>query len=325
VLTTRFTQLVGCTVPIQVAPMGAISTPELIGAVTAAGALGMVGTAGMVPDEVNAQLDTVEAVAQGPLGVNMLMPFADAALVESVAPRVKVFDFYHGDPDRALVEIVHGAGTLAQWQVGSVDAAKAAVDAGCDLVAVRGVEGGGRMHGDQPLWSLLNGVLDAVEVPVLAAGGLATARDLAAALAAGADGVRMGTRFVATDESGAHPLYKEAIVAAGADETELVTDFSVFWPNGPEPHRVLRSALEAAHALDGDVVGEMMLFGERQPVPKFAVAPPTVDTTGTIEAFALYAGTSAGAIDRIEPAAEVVRRLGTAAERLLARSYAGSG
>jgi NAD(P)H-dependent flavin oxidoreductase YrpB (nitropropane dioxygenase family) len=254
----------------------------------------------------------------------MLMPFADPTLVETVAPRVKVFDFYHGDPDRALVDIVHAAGALAEWHVGSVDAAKAAVDVGCDLVAVRGVEGGGRMHGDQPLWSLLNGVLDAVDVPVLAAGGLATARDLAAVLAAGADGARMGTRFVATEESGAHPLYKEAIVAAGATDTELVTDFSVLWPNGPEPHRVLRSSLDAARALDEDVVGEMMLFGERRPVPKFAVAPPNVETTGTIEAFAMYAGTSAGAVDRIEPAADVVRRLAADAERLLTRSYAGS-
>jgi nitronate monooxygenase len=324
VLATSFTELVGCAVPIQVAPMGAISTPELIGAVTSAGALGMVGTAGMSPEQVGAQLDAVGALAQGPIGANMLMPFADAAVVEAVAPRVKVFDFYHGEPDRALVDIVHAADTLAGWQVGSVDQAKAAVDVGCDLLAVRGVEGGGRMHGDQPLWSLLNRVLDVVDVPVLAAGGLATARDLAAVLAAGAAGARMGTRFVATEESGAHPVYKEAIVAAGAEDTELVTDFSVMWPDGPEPHRVLRSALDAARALDDDVVGEMMLFGERQPVPKFAVAPPVVGTTGTIEAFAMYAGTSVGAIDRIEPAADVIRRLADGADRLLKRSYAGS-
>ena len=316
-LETAFTRLVGCSAPIQVAPMGAISTPSLIAAVTRAGAFGTIGSAGMSPEQVNAQLDAVLEVARGPVGANVLMPFVDKAVVEAMAHRVRLVDFYHGDPDASLIEIAHSAGALASWQVGSLDHAKAAVDAGCDLVAVRGTEGGGRMHGHQPLWALLNAVLDAVAVPVLAAGGLATERDLAAVLAAGADGARMGTRFVATDESGAHPLFKQAIVDAGADETELVTDFSVLWPDGPQPHRVLRRALEAARALEGDVVGEMMMFGERQPVPKFAVVPPTADTTGSIEAFAMYAGTSVGAIDRIEPAAEVVERLTAGAARLL--------
>jgi nitronate monooxygenase len=316
-LETTFTRLVGCRVPIQVAPMGAISTPDLIAAVSRAGALGMVGSAGMSPEQVTSQLDAVLGVVEGPVGINMLMPFADKAVVEAAAPRVRLFDFYHGDPDPSFVEIVHRAGALAGWQVGSVDEARSAVDAGCDLIAVRGVEGGGRMHGDQPLWPLLNAVLDTVALPVLAAGGLATDRDLAAVLAAGAAGARMGTRFVATDESGAHPLYKQAIVDATAGETELVTDFSVFWPDGPQPHRVLRRALEAARALEGDVVGEMDLFGEKRPIPKFAVAPPTADTTGTIEAFAMYAGISVGMIDRIEPAAAVVERIASGTERLL--------
>ena len=316
-LETAFTRLVGCAAPIQVAPMGAISTPSLIAAASRAGALGMVGTAGMRAEQITPMLDAVLAVARGPVGANMLMPFADEAVIEITAPRVRVFDFYHGAPDPSLVAIVHRAGALASWQVGSVEEAKAAVDAGCDLLAVRGVEGGGRMHGNQPLWPLLNAVLDAVTVPVLAAGGLATARDLAAVLAAGADGARMGTRFVATDESGAHPLYKQAIVAATAADTELVTDFSVFWPNGPEPHRVLRTAVERARSLPGDVVGEGTAFGQRRPIPKFAAAPPTVDSTGTIEAFALYAGVSAGTIDRIEPAADLIDRLVADAERLL--------
>ena len=131
------------------------------------------------------------------------------------------------------------------------------------------------MHGDQPLLPLLNQVLDRVDVPVVAAGGLATGRDLAAMLAAGAAGVRMGTRFVATEESGAHPHYKQAIVDATAEETALVTDFSVLWPNGPEPHRVLTRALEAARR-SPDVVGEAPAGGGRFPVPRFAVLPPTV-------------------------------------------------
>ncbi len=299
--------------------MGAISTPELVAAATGAGAFALIGTAGLTVEQVTAVLDRVEQLTTGRIGANMLMPFVDEAIVEAVAPRVRVFDFYHGPPDPSYVSLVHDAGALASWQVGSVEDARAAVGAGCDLLAARGIEGGGRMHGDQPLLTLLNDVLDAVDVPVLAAGGLATARDVAAVLAMGAAGARLGTRFVATEESGAHALYKQAIVDAGGDETVLVTDFSVLWPNGPEPHRVLRRSLDAAHAITGDTVGEAMLFGEVRPIPKFAVMPPTAGVTGSIEAFAMYAGTSAGSIDAVEPAAVVLARLAEGAAELLGR------
>jgi NAD(P)H-dependent flavin oxidoreductase YrpB (nitropropane dioxygenase family) len=319
VIATRFTELVGCSIPIEVAPMGAVSSPELVAAGSNAGALGMVGTAAMNGDQVTQMLDAVAALTDAPIGANMLMPFLDVAVVEATAQRVKLFDFYHGDPDVKLIDIVHQAGAIAGWQVGSVDEAKAAVDAGCDTIAVRGVEGGGRMHGDQPLWPLLNAVLDALpNVPVLAAGGLATERDLAAVIAAGADGVRMGTRFVATDESGAHPIYKQAIVDARATDTVLCTDFSVLWPNGPEPHRVLRRSVDAAKAIDGDVAGEAMFLGEARPMPKFAIPPPVASSSGNIEAFAMYAGMSVENIDAIEPAAHVIERIVTGAERLLA-------
>ncbi len=315
---TRFTKLVGCTAPIAVAPMGAICSPALIGAATGAGAFAMIGTAGMSAEQVGPMLDAVLAEAKGPIGANMLMPLLDRSVIEVVAPRVRVFDFYHGDPDASLVELVHGAGALASWQVCSLDEAKAAVDAGCDTIAVRGIEGGGRMDGDLPLRPLLDDVLGAVDVPVLAAGGIATGRDLAEVLAAGAAGARMGTRFVATTESGAHPAYKEALVDAKPEDTVLATDFSVLWPPGPQPARVLQRSIDAANALEGDSPGELMAFGERRPVPKFAVPPPTADATGTIEAFAMYAGTSVGAIDGIEPAAAIVRRLVSEAEELLA-------
>jgi nitronate monooxygenase len=316
-ITTRFTELVGCTVPIEVAPMGAVSTPQLVAAAGAAGAFGMIGTTGQSAAQVSALLDAIAELTDAPVGANMLMPFVDEALVEATAPRVKLFDFYHGDPDKKLVELVHAGGAIAGWQVGSLDEAKQAVDAGCDVLAVRGVEGGGRMHGDQPLWPLLNAVLDAVDVPVLAAGGLSTSRDLAAVIAAGADGARMGTRFVATDESGAHPVYKQAIVDADPTDTVLVSDFSAFWPGGPQPHRVLRRSVQAAYAVEGDTVGEAMVFGERRPVPKFAPSPPAGDVSGNIEAFPMYAGMSVYGIDRIEPAAALIGRLVRGAEELL--------
>ena len=161
----------------------------------------------------------------------------------------------------------------------------------------------------------MNAVLDAVAVPVVAAGGIGTARDVAAALVAGAAGVRVGTRFVAASECDAHPEYVAALVAAGAEDTVLTGRFSVMWPDAP--HRVLRSAIAAAETCPDDVVGEMELGGSRQPLPRFAVACPTRTTTGTIAAMALYAGESVGAVRGVMPAADIVHELMDGAERLL--------
>lgn len=322
-LRTAFTDLVGCSVPIQLAPMGAAGSPELAAAVIDAGGMAMLATTLVPVPALRATIDAVKARADGPLGANVLMPFLDEAVVEAIAPHVQLVDFYHRPPKADLVELVHDAGALAGWQVGAVDEAKAAVDAGCDLLVVRGIEGGGRMWGDRSLWPLLDEVLDAVadDVPVLAAGGIGTGRGLAAALAMGAAGVRMGTRFLATDESTAHDVWKDAVIAAGAADTVLTDAFSTLWPNGPEPHRVLRSALEAAQRLDADVdvVADMPGF----PLPRFAVVPPSRDTTGHVDAMALYAGESVYAVRGRERAGDVVRAIAADAEARLTRAGAG--
>jgi NAD(P)H-dependent flavin oxidoreductase YrpB (nitropropane dioxygenase family) len=249
------------------------------------------------------------------VGFNVLMPFLDPAVVEAAASRVRVVEFFYGDPAPTWVGRVHDGGALAAWQVGSVAEAKAAVDAGCDFIIAQGAEAGGHVRGQVSLLPLLDGVLAAVDVPVLAAGGIATARGLAAVLAAGAAGARVGTRFLATHESNAHPAYVDAIIRAGSGDTVLTTAFSVMWPDAP--HRVLRSCIEAAEALPGDTAGETAIGALRMPVPKFSVPSPTRETTGTIGAMALYAGQSVGATATIMPAGEVVRELTDGAERLL--------
>jgi len=158
--------------------------------------------------------------------------------------------------------------------------------------------------------------VEAVRVPVLAAGGIATARAVAAALAAGAAGVRVGTRFVAAAESGAHPVYVDALLRATGEDTVLTEAFSVMWPNAP--HRVLRSCVAAAEALTEDVVGEFERGARTLPIPRFAVIAPTVRTRGIVEAMALYAGEGVGAVVRVQPAQEIVRDLMEGAARLLA-------
>jgi nitronate monooxygenase len=315
-LQTRFTALVGCAVPIQQAGMGN-ARRELAVAVTRSGALGMLGgvmqPAAMLADEVEAARND----SGGPVGVNFLMPFLDREGVEAVAGSARVVEFFYGDPDEELVRTVRSGGALAAWQVGSREEAREAEQAGCEFVIAQGVEAGGHVRGTTALLPLLDEVLDAVEVPVVAAGGIGTERGMAAAIAAGADAVRVGTRFLAAEEADVHPLYAEALLAARPEDTVLTNAFSTMWPNAP--HRVLRSCVEAAQSLDDEFVGEIENAGERQPVPRLAPPVPGRAATGRVDAMALYAGQSVGAIERLQPAEAIVRDLAVGAERLLRR------
>lgn len=315
-LRTAFTELTGCTVPIQLAPMPDIATVELAAALADAGGLGMIGAPLLPPPVLKATLQDLGQRTHGVFGTGFLMPFLDRDCVEIAAANARVVEFFYAQPDAELVRLVHAGGALAGWQVGSKAEARRAVDCGCDYIAVQGTEAGGHVRGGIGLLPLLSEVLEVVAVPVLAAGGIATARDLAAVLAAGAAGARIGTRFIASTESGAHPKYVEKLLAAGGEDTVLTEAFSVMWPNAP--HRVLRSSVEAAEKLSDDVIGEIAFSGMKMPVPRLSVISPSKTTTGSIEAMALYAGESVSNVTRIQPAAEIVRELIEGAERLLA-------
>jgi nitronate monooxygenase len=325
VLTTRFTKLVGCTVPIQLAGMDALANQRLAAAVANAGGQGMVSWAGMRADNLTETLDDLRQQTAGVFGVNFLIPdFEDEPeevrqCVSVAAARAKVIDFFYHDPVPSLVEIVHQHGALACWQVGSRHEAIAAVKAGCDFIIAQGIEAGGHVRGRIGLLALLNEVLESVEVPVLAAGGIGTGRALAAVLAAGADGARVGTRFVAAEEAGAHPTYVQALIAAEADDTFYGDVFSANWANAP--HRALRSSIEAAQAFEGEIVGERLNLrtGTRVPVHRFDSLTVTMDTTGSIEAMPHWAGESVDGVKRVQPAAEIVRELAGDAEALLRR------
>jgi NAD(P)H-dependent flavin oxidoreductase YrpB (nitropropane dioxygenase family) len=188
------------------------------------------------------------------------------------------------------------------------------------MVVAQGVEAGGHCRGDSPLLPLLSQVLDAVDVPVLAAGGIADARGVAAALAAGASGVRMGTRFVATEESAAHPDYVAAVIAAGANSTRLTGAFNdcPLCASGPRA-RVLASAIEAVEGMDSEVVGTIESADGELPVPRRSWLPPTKDITGHIEAMAMYAGESVRLVNDLLPASQLVRSLVEGAEERLSR------
>ncbi|HEV2369334.1 MAG TPA: nitronate monooxygenase, partial [Acidimicrobiales bacterium] len=253
-----------------------------------------------------------------PFGVNFLIPFVDRAAVEVAVDGARVAEFFYGPPDPSLVDLAHQGGALACWQVGSRDEARKAADAGCDLIVAQGVEAGGHVRGQTGLLALLELVLESVEVPVLAAGGIGSARAVAGVLAAGAAGARVGTRFLAAEEADVHDRYLEALIAAEADDTVLTTTFSNMWPDAP--HRVLRRSMEAALALDEDVVAEIELpGGERMGVPRLAPPSPVRGAVGHLEAMPHYAGQSVGYVTGRMSAAAIVQELADGAEALLAR------
>jgi nitronate monooxygenase len=325
VLETRFTRLVGCTVPIQQAGMGAAGRAELTAAVSEAGGLGMLGCAfgESGPDAIAEQLTRARALTSEPVGANFIIvddaPPIDPACFETAASLARVVEFFlWSAPDARVIELVHHLGALVSCQVGSAEEAKEAAGAGADMIVAQAYEAGGHVRGTVGLLPLLGEVLDAVDVPVLAAGGIGTARAMAGALAAGADGVRVGTRFVASNEAWVHPGYKQGLIDAQARDSLYTRVFSVGWD---APHRVLRSAVAAAEAFEGDIVGERVQWwdGARVPVRRFAPGMPFEGTTGAVEAMALWAGESVGGVTQVQPAADIVRELAEGAECLLRR------
>jgi enoyl-[acyl-carrier protein] reductase II len=316
-LRTAFTELVGVEAPIQLAGMGSVGGPELAAAVSQAGALGVTSVAGLAPNAAEAKLEKVSHITRKPYGANILISMLEPGVIQAAARWARVIDFYWGFPDAELVSLAHKSGALACWQVGALEEAVAAEKAGCDFIIVQGIEAGGHIRGKLGVLQLLAQAVDAVKIPILAAGGIGNARALAGVIAAGAAGARMGTRFLAAEESNAHPDYVQALIEARAEDSIRTTLFEVDCPLCPSTHGVLRSAVEAAQGLRTETVGEWQHPEGVRPIPRFGGTPPNRQIVGNIRAMALYAGQSVGDVTRVQPAREIVREVVGGAERLL--------
>ena len=331
-LRTRFTDAYSLTTPIAQAGMAFVGAlPELAVAVSNAGALGSLGV-GLMP--VAAMVETIGAVRAGttrPLNVNLITPFAKPEQIDAVcAAGVAVASFHWGHPPTSFIRQLHGAGVRVFEQVGSVDDAKRAVDDGVDVVVAQGLEAGGHNYATLPTYALLPIVLDSVSPAlVLASGGIADGRGLAAALMLGADGAWIGTRLAATAESAAHEGYKDRLVAARGTDTART---QVFGPETPQfnPTRVLRNRVvrewhdradEVPRDTSGlEVIGHTTLNGEPVDMRKFSFLVPMRGlTTGDLEEMALLAGQGVGLVDSIEPAATVIETITAQARAVLAR------
>lgn len=297
-----FTDLVGCPLPLQLAGMGGVSTPELAAAVSNAGGLGMIGGAGVPIEMLGGMLETLGATGK-PFGVNFLMPFLDLEAMRLAAGVARVVEFFYGNPDRSLVEIAHAGGAVVSWQVGSEDEARSAQAAGCDLIVAQGIEAGGHVRGQEALEILIEAITD-LTTPIVASGGIAGQADVRRALESPATAVRIGTRFVAAQESQAHPDYVDALIRSRREDTTITTEFDVGWADAPA--RVLRSSLESARTSEDPcaTVGE-----QAWPVPRFSTLPPTKDAHGNVAAMPHYAGFSVDGVTKRQSAKEIVEEL----------------
>jgi len=326
-LRTRFCDRFGIDAPIVAAPMGPdLTGPELVGAVCNAGGFGILQAQLCPPPLLRQQILRVRALTARPFGVNFVLHFPHREGFQiCIDERVPALSFFWGDPSD-FVPAAHAAGIAVLHQVGSVEAAIRAKQAGVDVIIAQGAEAGGHVAGQVSTMVLVPRVVDTVTpTMVLAAGGIADARGLVAALCLGADGVVMGTRFLATPEANAHAEYKAKVIGASEENTIRTVLFGNGWPRAP--HRTLRTPFVDEWAdreretqifrPDESIVGRTIVAGGEIPVQRFVSLPPNLEATGDIDSMALLAGQSVGLVHEILPAAQIVRETAAEAERLI--------
>ena len=310
----------GVDLPICQAPIGSLASPELAAAVANAGALGHVACTWREVAELAPFLRRVRALTSRAFGANFVLDFPIAdRLAVALDEGVPVVSFFWGDGAPHLRR-VQEAGAIAIQVIGSVEEARRAADAGFDLVVAQGRDAGGHVRGQQGTFTLVPEVVDAVTpLPVLAGGGIADARGVAASFALGAAGVWVGTRFAASLEANAHPDYQRLLVASSGADTVYSTLFDLGWPNAPM--RTLRNSTVLAWEAAGrpappERPGEGALIARRgagPPLPRYHFAAPTREALGDVEAMALYAGEGTGLVRAVEPAATIVAELAAGA------------
>jgi NAD(P)H-dependent flavin oxidoreductase YrpB (nitropropane dioxygenase family) len=319
-ISTRLTKLLGIRHPVVQAPMGLITRAELAAAVANAGGLGIMSMVRMSPDFIREQIRKTRVLTSRPFGINLIPAIAPMSGIESqlevcLEERVPVLSLFWCDAT-PFVERCHAAGIMVMLQIGSVEEARSAAAAGVDIIVAQGMEAGGHVRGQVGLLPFLPTVVEAVaSVPVLAAGGIVNGRGLAAALSLGADGVSVGTRFVASVECEAHADYKRRLLDAAETDTVYGEVFNVGWPQAP--HRVLKNALTDGTTPPTGPIARIQLGEQIVDVPPFGSAPPTVHTVGQTKLMANYAGQGVGLIRDILPAGVIVDQLVNEAENTI--------
>lgn len=310
----------GVEAPLVQAPIGSAATPELAAAVSEAGALGSLAVTWRSLEGTRQAIEKTKELSDEPFLVNLVLDASTKIhdtrdhLEVCLDAGVPVVSFSFGDPT-PYVDLVHDAGAMATATVGSAEDARRAEEAGVDVVVCQGWESGGHVESEVASMPLIPRVADAVEVPVVAAGGISCGRGVAAALALGADGAWLGTRFVASREAGASRRYRERVVEADETDTYYGEVFTEGWRG--MPHRVLRNEAVEEWLDDGCPAAggrpgegeEVARYPGGRPVERYGFDLPVEGVEGGEELMALYAGQSAGGVGEVKGAGEVVGEL----------------
>ncbi len=328
---TPLTDRLGLQIPVIAAPLGRGSTPAFLATLSQHGAMGFVALMHMPEDEVRQNLSAYVAATGGGnrFGVNLTLIVDQTRRLEAALEAgCRIVSFWQGDPT-AYVRRAKEAGAVVFWTVSGVAEAARAADLGVDFIVCQGREAGGHLVGEAPLMTMLPALVDAAGgVPVVAAGGIAEGRGLAAALALGACGAWMGTRFVASAESGNHSGHKQRIAQAGFGDLVETRLFDGGWPDSP--HRVLRNATldnwetagsppRGARPGEGERIGS---YPNGAAILRYDVATPWDGMEGDWEATALYAGMSAALVREVETVPEILSRIESDATAALRRALA---
>lgn len=302
--------LLKCQIPLVLAGMGGVARSELVSAVTAAGGFGFLGMVREAPHLIEQEVKRVRANGHRSFGVNIIPAATERHLLDRqvdtiIDLQVPVVGLFW-DLDIHVVDRLRNAGIAIVYQVGTPEEAVEAERAGAQIVIAQGVEAGGHVRGTTPLRHLLPEVVQRVRIPVLAAGGLAHGGDIAVAMSMGAQGVVMGTAFMATRESFAHRYHQDRLVQASSGDTILTSAFHINWPANA-PVRVLRSPVSDIAFAEGE--REVIGYDAGRPIYRHSTDSPLRTTTGDLDSMALYAGMGVGAIKSIPTAGEQVESL----------------
>jgi nitronate monooxygenase/enoyl-[acyl-carrier protein] reductase II len=317
-LKTPLCDLLGIDVPIICAPFGPWNQVDLAAAVCEAGALGSVGSVLHPAAQLREQWETLRALTDRPFAINhTARPFDPEVFDQILDFGPAVVSFHLGDPD-GLVERAHAVGALWMQQVMNVEQARRAVDLGADVIIAQGAEAGGHGGGVSTM-VLVPQVLDiAGSIPVVAAGGIADGRGLAAALAMGAQAVNMGTRFVASSEFAGSDDWKKMILDASPEDTVQTDALEPIMPpyTMATPWHGKGRMLRTPFLAKWD--GRTAELADR--ADELGTEMIDAILVGDGHEYTPFAGQSAGLIDDILPAAEIVRRTVAQAQNALARA-----
>ena len=310
--------------PILSAPMAGAAGPDLVATVCNAGGYGVVPLWGRPKEQVSAGIDQVRGLTDRNFAVNLNLSFPyEDQLDMCIAKGVHGVSLFWGMEPSAIARAKAG-GLTVLMSVGNAQEARTAAEAGADVIVAQGWEAGGHVWGQVSTMALVPAVADAVKTPVVAAGGIADGRGMAAAMMLGASGVWIGTRLLASSEARIHEVYRNRILQASEADTQWAHDlYDVGWPDAP--HRALSNSTSQGWkdfgcSAPGNRPNEKEQIGQRpngDPVVRYQSYTPLPETSGDVEAMSLWSGQGVSLVREVMPAADIVEEIYQDAKELL--------